>query len=282
MVKWKPVTVEKWVISIVYGRMVCPMTDKVQYRSIFISDVHLGTNGSKAELLCQFLSHSQTEHLYLVGDIVDGWQLRKRWYWPESHEKAWQLFLSMAEQGTKLVYLPGNHDEDLRDLLGRQFLGLTMVDEIIHECADGRRLLILHGDQFDVVVKSAKWLAHLGDKAYVFLLWFNKFLELGRRRLRAPKKWSLSAYLKNKVKSAVAYIGGYEKALVQAARDRHVDGLVCGHIHKAEIRQIDKILYCNDGDWVESCTALVEHPDGRLEIVAWDEVNQITKSLKTA
>ena len=264
------------------GQMGCPMTDKIHYRSVFISDVHLGTYGSKAEQLYQFLSGCRIDHLYLVGDIVDGWQLRKRWYWPDSHEKTWQLFLDFAQQGTKLIYLPGNHDEDLRDLLGRQFLGLQMVDDIVHECADGRRLLILHGDQFDVVVKSAKWLAHLGDKAYVFLLWFNKFLELGRRRLRAPKKWSLSAYLKHKVKSAVAYIGGYEQALVRAARDRGVDGLVCGHIHKAEIRRVDTILYCNDGDWVESCTALIERPDGRLEIIGWDAQSQTAQTLKTA
>lgn len=258
------------------------MTISAHYRAVFISDVHLGTHGSKAESLLLFLKGCQIDHLYLVGDIVDGWQLRKKWYWPSAHEALWNYFLTQAHQGTKIVYLPGNHDEDLRDLLNRRFLGFDMVDEVIHECADGRRLLILHGDQFDVVVKSAKWLAHLGDKAYVFLLWFNRFLEFGRRRLRASKKWSLSAWLKHKVKTAVAYIGGYEQALVRAARDRGVDGLVCGHIHKADIRQVDTILYCNDGDWVESCTALVEHLDGRLEILAWDHANHRTTVIKSA
>lgn len=254
----------------------------LHFRSVFVSDVHLGTNGSKAESLYQFLNQCQIEHLFLVGDIVDGWQLRKRWYWPAAHEQLWQYILSLPVRGTMVTYLPGNHDEDLRDLVDRHFLGLHMVDDVVHECADGRKLLILHGDQFDVVVKSAKWLAHLGDKAYVFLLWFNKFLELGRRRLRAPKKWSLSAWLKHKVKTAVAYIGGYEQALVRAARDRGVDGLVCGHIHKAEIVQIDQILYCNDGDWVESCTALVEYPDGKLAIIGWDTARQQHHIIKTA
>jgi UDP-2,3-diacylglucosamine pyrophosphatase LpxH len=239
-----------------------------RYRSIWISDVHLGTRGCKAEFLLEFLKHTESDSLYLVGDIIDGWRLRKSWYWTQSHNDVIQKLLRKARKGTRVVYVPGNHDELLRDFLDLQLGGIHVVGEAIHETADGRRFLVLHGDQFDSVVRYAKWLAYLGDRAYNAALVMNHWLNFARRRLGYPY-WSLSAYLKQKVKNAVEYIGRYEEAVAAEARRRQVDGVICGHIHHAEIRDIGGIVYCNDGDWVESCTALVEHLDGRLEIVVW-------------
>ncbi|MBV6633372.1 MAG: UDP-2,3-diacylglucosamine diphosphatase [Alphaproteobacteria bacterium] len=241
-------------------------------RSVWISDLHLGTKGAKAEAVLQFLNNLDgVERLYLVGDIVDGWQLRKRWYWPESHEAVMARIRDMATAGTEIVYLPGNHDDYLRRFQ-RDPNGLLVADEYVHEAADGRRYLILHGDQFDLIVRYAKWLAHLGDRAYVFLLWFNRWFETGRRQMQASARWSLSAYLKGQVKSAVEYVSRYRKALKLIAKDRQVDGVICGHIHRPEIRDLGGVLYCNDGDWVESCTALVERPDGQMDLIRWHEV----------
>lgn len=242
--------------------------DVKQYRSIWISDVHLGTRGCKAEYLLDFLKHNESDHLYLVGDIVDGWRLRKTWYWPQAHNDVVQKILRRARKGVQVYYIPGNHDEAARDYAGLQFGGVHVVEEMIHVTADGRRLLITHGDRFDVVVKYARWLAFVGDNAYVVLLQANTLFNWVRRKLGFPY-WSLSAFLKHKTKTAVEFIGNYETALGDEARRRKVDGVVCGHIHTAEIRDMEGILYCNDGDWVESCTALVEHPCGRLEIIDW-------------
>jgi UDP-2,3-diacylglucosamine pyrophosphatase LpxH len=244
-----------------------------RYRAIFISDVHLGTRGCKAEFLLDFLRHNESEHLYLVGDIIDCWRLKRSWYWRQSHNDVVQKLLRKARKGTRVVYVPGNHDEPLRDYTDLQFGGVTVLAEALHETADGRTLLVLHGDDFDGIVKYAKWLALLGDWAYNWMLRANHWFNIARRSLGYPY-WSLSAYLKQRVKDAVKYIDDYERAVAEEARRRGVDGVVCGHIHKAEIRTIDGVLYCNDGDWVESCTALVEHWDGRLEIVSWAEVRQ--------
>lgn len=244
--------------------------DVKRYRSIWISDVHLGTRGCKAEFLLDFLKHNESEHLYLVGDIVDGWRLRKTWYWPQAHNDVVQKILRRARKGVQVYYIPGNHDEAARDYAGLQFGGVHVVEEMIHVTADGRRLLVTHGDRFDVVVKYARWLAFIGDNAYVILLQANTLFNWVRRKLGFPY-WSLSAFLKHKTKTAVEFIGNYETALGDEARRRKVDGVVCGHIHNAEIRDMEGILYCNDGDWVESCTALVEHPCGRLEIIDWAE-----------
>ncbi len=248
-------------------------------RAVFISDLHLGTKGAKADAVLRFLQHlGPVERLYLVGDIVDGWQLRKRWYWPENHEAVLAEIRARQAAGTSIIYLPGNHDDFLRRYLNEgkqptnQMVDALMVDDCIHQAADGRQFLVLHGDQFDVIVKYAKWLAHLGDRAYVFLLWFNRWFERGRRQLGASARWSLSAYLKGKVKSAVEYLSRYRTALRQIARDRGVDGIICGHIHRAEIRDMGGVLYCNDGDWVESCTALVERPNGQFELIHWQDV----------
>ncbi len=245
-----------------------------RYRSIWISDVHLGTRGCKAEFLLDFLRRTDSEFLYLVGDIVDGWRLRKSWYWAQSHNDVIQKILRKARKGTRVFYIPGNHDEWLRNWVDLQLGGVELVQDALHVTADGRRLLVLHGDDFDGVVRYAKWLALLGDGAYEISLRLNHYYNLVRRRLGYPY-WSLSAYLKSKVKNAVQFVSDYADAIVAEARRREVDGVVCGHIHQAEIRTIGGILYCNDGDWVESCSALVEHFDGRLEVVRWVEGNAL-------
>lgn len=254
-----------------------------RYRTIWISDIHLGTRGCKADLLLEFLKHTESDTLYLVGDIVDGWRLKRSWYWNQSHNDVVQKLLRKARKGTDVIYVPGNHDEALRDFIdatGLQFGGITVQMEAIHQTADGRRLLVTHGDHFDGIVTCAKWLALLGDAAYGFALDLNTWFNHIRRRMGLPY-WSLSAYLKHKVKNAVEFISDYEQAIAEEARRRHVDGVVCGHIHHAEIREIDGILYCNDGDWVESCTALVEHADGRLEILRWAELRESMGSFLT-
>ncbi|HUC61096.1 MAG TPA: UDP-2,3-diacylglucosamine diphosphatase [Alphaproteobacteria bacterium] len=250
------------------------MIDPLRYRTIWISDIHLGTRGCKAEFLLDFLKYTESDTLYLVGDIVDGWRLQRSWYWAQAHNDVIQKVLRKARKGTKVIYVPGNHDEALRDYEGVVLGGIQVMGEHIHETADGKKLLILHGDQFDAIVKYAKWLALLGDWAYGWCLALNHWFNLGRRKLGYPY-WSLSAYLKNKVKNAVEYVSSYERAVVAEAKKRGADGVVCGHIHKAEMTMIDDVLYCNDGDWVESCSALVEHPSGRLEIIHWTEMRRL-------
>ncbi len=245
-----------------------------RYRTIWISDIHLGTRGCNAEALLDFLKFTDSEYLYLVGDIIDGWRLRKSWYWAQSHNDVIQKLLRKTRKGTKVIYVPGNHDEALRDYVDLQFGGITMATDAIHVTADGKRLLVLHGDEYDGVVRHARWLAVLGDWAYNFMLPINYWFNLARRRFGYPY-WSLSAYLKNKVKNAVEYVSRFEAAVAEGAARRGVDGVVCGHVHKAEIRRMGDVLYCNDGDWVESCTALVEHFDGRLEILHWAEKRQL-------
>jgi UDP-2,3-diacylglucosamine pyrophosphatase LpxH len=241
------------------------------YRTIWISDTHLGTRGCKAEFLLDFLKYTRSERLYLIGDIVDGWRLKRSWYWPQAHNDVLQKLLRKARKGTKVIYVPGNHDEAARQFAGLQFGGVDVVRECVHETADGRRLLVTHGDEFDVIVRYARWIALLGDWAYTLLLWINHHFN-GLRRAFGFPYWSLSAYLKHKVKNAVEYISQYEDAVAATARQRGLDGVVCGHIHNAEMRRIGGILYCNDGDWVESCTALVEHLDGKLELIHWAQL----------
>jgi len=240
------------------------------YRAIWLSDVHLGTKGCKAEFLLDFLRHNESEFLYLVGDIVDGWRLRRSWYWTQSHNDVVQKLLRKARKGAQVTYIVGNHDEWLRDYLGLQAGGITLLNEIEHVTANGKRLLVTHGDRFDGIVRYSKWLAFLGDWAYSLALTLNNHFNLIRRKLGYPY-WSLSAYLKKRVKNAVQFMGSYTTVISDEARGRGFDGIVCGHIHHAEIKDMNGILYCNDGDWVESCTALVEHHDGRLEIVHWVE-----------
>jgi UDP-2,3-diacylglucosamine pyrophosphatase LpxH len=238
------------------------------YRTIWISDIHLGTSGCKAEFLLDFLRNHESDILYLVGDIVDGWQLRRNWTWKQSHNDVVQKILRKVRKGTRVVYVPGNHDEFARDFSGLAFGGIEVAQEALHVTADGRRLWVTHGDLFDGIVQHAKWLAIVGDSLYTMALAVNHWYNRLRVRLGRPY-WSLSQYLKHRVKNAVRFISDFEHALIGEARRRGYDGVVCGHIHKAEIREIDGLLYCNDGDWVESLTALVEHVDGKLEIVHW-------------
>ena len=238
------------------------------HRTIFISDIHLGTRGCKAELLADFLARNTCQTLYLVGDIIDGWQLKRRWYWNDAHSRVVHEILRKVDDGTRVVFVPGNHDEFLRPYCGRRYAGIEVTREAIHETADGRRLLVIHGDQFDGVVNFAKWLAHLGAFAYDRALQLNELLHRVRRLLGFPY-WSLSAWLKHTVKDAVEYVCRFEEAIAQAAELHGLDGVVCGHIHQAQIRRIGRVLYLNDGDWVESCTALVEDALGHLEIVRW-------------
>lgn len=235
-------------------------------RTVWISDLHLGTPGCQVRALLEFLRTTRCETLYLVGDIIDGWQLRRSWYWPQAHNDVVQKLLRKARKGTRVVFVPGNHDEFARRYVAHNFGGIEVVEDCVHVTADGRRLWITHGDLFDGVIQCAKWLAYAGDMAYEFTLKVNRWLNHLRARLGFPY-WSLSKYLKLKVKRAVSYVSDFEVAVAREARRRGADGVVCGHIHHAEIRQIDGVLYCNDGDWVESLTALVEHHDGRLEIV---------------
>jgi UDP-2,3-diacylglucosamine pyrophosphatase LpxH len=241
-----------------------------RYRAIWISDIHLGTRGCKAGFLLDFLRGTESDTLYLVGDIVDGWRLKRSWYWPQLHNDVVQKLLRKARKGTRVVYIPGNHDELLRRFLEINIGQIEVVSEAIHTTADGKRLLVLHGDEFDTVVRYARWLAFLGDWAYNAALAANHWINVLRRAL-GLNYWSLSAYLKHRVKNAVEFISRFEQAVVEAAAKRGADGVVCGHIHHAEIREIGGVIYCNDGDWVESCTALVEHADGSLEILRWVE-----------
>ncbi len=242
-------------------------------RTVFISDLHLGTPGCQATALLQFLKAHPSDYLYLVGDIVDGWQLRRRWYWPQAHNDVVQKLLRSARKGCRVIYVPGNHDEFARQFANHQFGGIEVLQEAVHVAADGRQLWVIHGDYFDGVVQCAKWLAYLGDNLYEFTLKLNRHLNTLRGRLGLPY-WSLSAYLKHKVKKALNYVTDFEKAVAHEARRRGHQGVVCGHIHRAEMREIDGVLYCNDGDWVESRTALVEHFDGRLELVHWSAVQE--------
>jgi len=238
------------------------------YRSVFISDVHLGTRGCQAELLLDFLRHTSCDRLYLVGDIVDGWKMKGGWFWPQAHNDVVQKILRMARKGAAVTYIPGNHDDRVRDFCGVHFGGVLVARDALHQTADGRRFLVVHGDEFDAVVRHAAWLGFAGDVAYRMLLSINTLFNRVRRRLGFDY-WSLSAFLKSRVKNALQFIDSFEAALAEEARRRNVDGVICGHIHKAEMREIGGALYVNDGDWVESCTALVEHGDGRLEILHW-------------
>ncbi len=241
---------------------------QTRYRAVFISDLHLGTPGCKSAYLLDFLKSHECDSLYLIGDVLDAWQLRNRWYWPQQHNDVVQKVLRKARKGTRVVYVPGNHDESVRQFRGLSFGGIEIADEAVHVMADGRRLWLVHGDLFDGVVQHAKWLAKLGDSAYTFSLWLNNHFNRVRHKMGLGY-WSLSQYLKHKVKNAVNFISAFENTVASEAKRRGYDGVVCGHIHKAEIREIDGILYCNDGDWVESLTALVETLDGRLEIIHW-------------
>lgn len=241
-----------------------------KYRTIFISDVHLGTRASQAAYLIDFLRNNDAETYYLVGDIVDFWRIKRGAVWPQSHNDVLQALLGKVRNGARMVFIPGNHDEGLRDYCGTQFGGIEIVQNAIFETIAGKRYLVMHGDEFDVVVRYARWLAFLGDRGYQLTLALNLPLNFVRRRLGLGY-WSLSAYLKGRVKSAVNFIGDFENSLSEEAARRNVDGVICGHIHRAASKQIANVHYVNTGDWVESATAFVEHQDGTLELVYWSE-----------
>lgn len=241
---------------------------KLKFRTIFLSDLHLGMKHAQPDKVLEFLKNSECETLYLVGDIVDNWALKRSWFWTQENNNVIQKILRLARKGTKVIYIPGNHDEQFRSFCGQNFGVVAIKREAIHRGADGRRYLVLHGDKFDGVVLNAKWLAHLGSWAYETAMRVNVIVNRIRRLLRM-RYWSLSAYLKRRVKSSIEFIGNYEDALARAARESNAQGVICGHIHTAEFRDVDGILYGNCGDWVESCTAIVEHHDGSLELIDW-------------
>ena len=240
------------------------------YRTIWISDIHLGSYGCKAEHLLNFLENIKCNKIYLVGDIIDGWRLKKKWYWPQAHNDVVQKLLKIAKKGTKVIFIPGNHDEAARKYIGINFGDIKIQDEADHSTLDGKRLWVIHGDQFDGIMQHARWLAHIGDKGYSTLIRINNLINKIRNIFNLPY-WSLSKYIKLKVKKAVSFVTAFETVMVKEAKRRGYDGIVCGHIHKAELKEIDGVLYANDGDWVESLTALAENHDGRLEILDYSK-----------
>jgi len=248
----------------------------LRFRSVFISDVHLGCRGCSADFLLDFLNSMHTDNLYLVGDIIDLSSLQKSFFWPQRHNDVLRTILNIAQRGTRVIYIPGNHDHLLRDFAGLSFGNIEIHREAIHQTADGKRLLVLHGDEFDEVIKASPWLAELGDRAYCFTLMLNRAVNC-LRRLAGRDYWSLAAFLKLKVKNATQYIANFERALALEARRRGVDGMICGHIHRAEIAMMGPVLYCNDGDWVESCTTLTEDATGQLSLLRWTETRELLR-----
>jgi UDP-2,3-diacylglucosamine pyrophosphatase LpxH len=242
----------------------------LKVRSVWISDVHLGFRGCSADLLLDFLRNVECEYLYLVGDIVDVWNMKRGLFWPQAHNNVIRTILGKAKHDTRVIFVPGNHDEVFRDYDGMVFGNVEIQSELVHETRDGRRLLVLHGDEFDSVVQASPWLAKLGSHAYDVLLYANRWVNRVRRRFGLGY-WSLAGYLKHKVKNAVNYISDFEDVVAREAARREVDGVVCGHIHHAEIRRIGEVEYLNCGDWVESNTALLEHHSGEIELMRWAE-----------
>ncbi|MGN7293559.1 UDP-2,3-diacylglucosamine diphosphatase [Rhizobium sp. SAFR-030] len=243
------------------------------FRTLFISDIHLGSKAAKTDFLLDFLRHHEAQTLVLVGDIVDGWRLKRSWYWPQGCNDVIQKLLRKARKGTRIIYVPGNHDEFLRSFPGVHFGGIEVAERLIHEAADGKKYLVLHGDEFDVVVRNIRLLAYLGDWAYDAAIVINGLLAIVRRRFNMPY-WSFSAWAKLQVKQAVNFIGEFQKVVAEEARRNHVDGVICGHIHHAVMEDIDGIRYINTGDWVESCTAIAEHMDGRFELISWQRADE--------
>jgi len=253
-----------------------------RYRTVFISDTHLGFRGARADFLLDFLRSTEAQTLYLVGDIVDVWKMERRGlFWPREHSQVLREIVGKAENGTRVVYVPGNHDEKFREFAGSMIHNVEIERQSIHRTADGRRFLVMHGDEFDAAVKCSRLLSALGNHGYDFLLRTNRIVNAVRREFGFPY-WSLAAFLKHRVGNAVSYIQRFEEAVAREAEKRGVDGIVAGHIHHAEIRRIGDVLYCNDGDWVESCTALVEDARGTLEIVHWSDAAQEVRISATA
>ncbi len=242
-----------------------------RFRTLFISDVHLGSKPAKADYLIDFLRFHEAETIYLVGDIVDGWRLKRSWHWPQAHNDVVQKLLRQARKGTKINYIAGNHDEFLRGFQGTHFGGVEVMDRTVHEAANGKRYLVIHGDQFDSIVHSVRWLAYLGDFAYDASIVVNRIVARVRRLFGMPY-WSFSSWAKVRVKKAVNFISAFQTLVADEARRSEVDGVICGHIHHATMEDIAGIRYINTGDWVESCTAVAEHSDGTFEVIHWRDI----------
>ncbi len=265
---------DKWGLSMKGVRMGV----KHHFRTIWLSDVHLGYKGCKAEYLLDFLQATHAETIYLVGDIIDFWSMNKTMYWPQAHNEVIRLLLDKVKQGSRLIYVPGNHDEVIREFDGVAFGRMRVCEEYIHHTADGKRLLLLHGDKFDGVIKCSRLAERLGNFGYDLLLYLNRQVNHFRRLAGFPY-WSLAGYIKSRVKNAMRHVHNFEQAVTHDARKQGVDGVVCGHIHHPAINTINGILYFNTGDWVENCTALAEHADGTMELIHWSEVRQTMKLL---
>ena len=238
-------------------------------RSIFLSDIHLGTRGCQAGRLLAFLREFESDNMFLIGDIIDFWAMNRGVHWTPAQNTVVQKILKRARHGTRVLFVPGNHDEALREYIGTSFGDIAIVRDPIHVTADGRRFVLLHGDEFDQVTRYHKWVAVLGDVSYNFLVRANGWLSFARRTLRISGYWSLAGFAKRKVKSALSFIFEFEESVLRHVRDRGLDGVICGHIHSAAIREAGGVTYVNCGDWVDSCTAIVEHLDGRLELIEW-------------
>lgn len=254
-------------------------SEKPVHRTIFLSDIHLGTRGCQAALVEDFLRAHSAETYYLIGDIFDGWRLSRGWHWPETHNEVVRAILNKSQSGARVVYVPGNHDEVMRNYCGVHFGGIEVLESDIFVSAKGERFLVTHGDEFDTVVTNARWLAILGDNIYALLIWLNPKVN-AIRRLWSPRYWSLSKWAKHQVKQAVNFIGKYEEVLSESARQKGCDGVICGHIHHASIRMVGNIKYVNTGDWVESCTAVIEDHEGNMRLVDWESKNNRRKLLK--
>ncbi|MDF1582741.1 MAG: UDP-2,3-diacylglucosamine diphosphatase [Methyloprofundus sp.] len=239
------------------------------YRTIWISDLHLGSTQCQADVLLDFLKYNESETLYLVGDIIDFWSLSKKMYWPTDHNTVIQKILRKARHGTQVIYIPGNHDENVREYDNYVFGDITVKKTDVHTTASGKKFLIVHGDEYDTIAQCHKWIAKIGNDGYDFLLWVNRIIRIVRKRLNIQSNFSLAAYVKFKVKNAVQFISDYEASIVNTLKDQNLDGVICGHIHHAEIKDMDGFLYINTGDFVESCSAIVEHNDGSLELIKW-------------
>ena len=263
-----------WMASIAEDDFILAENDHVKhaYKTIFISDVHLGAKGAKDEFLAEFLKYNECEKLYLVGDIIDGWRLKKRMYWPQSHTNVIRRILTMSKRGTDVIYVTGNHDDFLRKYSGLDFGNIELCDEAIFEAQQGQKFLVVHGDKYDSVIQTQKWLALLGDWSYETLVVINRYFNQVRRKF-GMGYWSLSSYIKQKVKGAVSFISAYEDAVVKDCKEQGFDGVICGHIHHPEIRMIDGVQYLNCGDWVESCTAIVETIEGEIKLLRWVEID---------
>jgi len=274
--------------AVMQGKHDAPAKPRV--RSIFLSDIHLGTRACQAGRLLSFLRQYDSEHLYLVGDIIDFWAMSRGIHWSRQQNTFVQKILKRARHGTQVVLVPGNHDEALREYVGTSFGDIQLVQEHVHVTADGKRYAVLHGDEFDQVTRHHRWVAILGDVAYNVLVRLNTWLSLARRTLGISGYWSLAGYAKRKVKGAVSFIYDFEDSVMRAVRDRGLDGVICGHIHSAELRDIDGLTYMNCGDWVDSCTAIVEHHDGRMELINWigeaaeleDDLARVEPALESA